>query len=50
MDKEMKEMLQNMDSTLKRIEIILLRMESKMEFESSEKFYEKHGIPRTFAY
>lgn len=50
MDKEMKDMLQNINTTLKHIETILLRMESKMDAKSSEEFYEKHGIPRIVAY
>lgn len=50
MDKEMKDMLQNINTTLKHIETILLRMESKMGAESLEEFYKEHGIPRTFAY
>lgn len=48
-DKELKKTLQSMDATLKRMEIILLRIEKNQNSESAEDFYKKHGIIQTFA-
>lgn len=39
-----KETLQSMDKTLKRIEEVLEMMRISQQTESSEEFYKKHGI------
>lgn len=46
---EEREMLQSIKRTLEHIETILMRMEGNQRTESSEDFYEKHGIMQTFA-
>lgn len=41
---ELKETLLSIDDTLKRIESILLCLEQKQNFKSSEEYYKEHGI------